>query len=130
QVEGLQGKCLIWRKVAFHLPPLFVRSVLGSGAWRFQRDLGGMKSPILGPGFGIGQETDCTGVCRPLERVRTRVLGSTPAGKCLIWRKVAFHLPPLFVRSVLGSGAWRFQRDLGGMKSPILGPGFGIGQET
>ncbi|CAI9569302.1 unnamed protein product, partial [Staurois parvus] len=81
QVEGLQGKCLIWRKVAFHLPPLFVRSVLGSGAWRFQRDLGGMKSPILGPGFGIGQETDCTGVCRPLERVRTRVLGSTPADR-------------------------------------------------
>ncbi|CAI9533977.1 unnamed protein product, partial [Staurois parvus] len=130
QVEGLQGKGLIWRKVAFHFPPLFVRSVLGSGAWRFQRDLGGMKSPILGPGFGIGQETDCTGVCRPLERVRTRVLGSTPAAKSLIWRKVAFHFPPLFVRSVLGSGAWRFQRDLGGMKSPILGPGFGIGQET
>ncbi|CAI9550503.1 unnamed protein product [Staurois parvus] len=87
-------------------PPLFVRSVvLGSGAWRFQRDLGGMKSPILGPGFGIGQETDCTGVCRPFrespgpgfwapprqigvrwasprrERVRTRVLGSTPADR-------------------------------------------------
>ncbi|CAI9548230.1 unnamed protein product, partial [Staurois parvus] len=79
QVEGLQGKCLIRRKVAFHFPPSFVRSVLGSGAWRFQRDLGGMKSPILGPGFGIGQETDCTGVCRPLERIRTRVLGSTPA---------------------------------------------------
>ncbi|CAI9584703.1 unnamed protein product [Staurois parvus] len=78
QVEGLQGKGLIWRKVAFHFPPLFVRSVLGSGAWRFQRDLGGMKSPILGPGFGNGQETDCTGVCRPLHRVRTRVLGSTP----------------------------------------------------
>ncbi|CAI9542916.1 unnamed protein product, partial [Staurois parvus] len=57
QVEGLQSKCLIWRKVAFHLPPLFARSVLGAGAWRFQRDLGGMKSPILGPGFGNGQET-------------------------------------------------------------------------
>ncbi|CAI9553836.1 unnamed protein product, partial [Staurois parvus] len=71
----------IRRKVAFHFPPLFVRSVLGSGAWRFQRDLGGMKSPILGPGFGNGQETDCTGVCRPLERVRTRVLGSTPAAR-------------------------------------------------
>ncbi|CAI9581201.1 unnamed protein product, partial [Staurois parvus] len=81
QVEGLHGKCLIWRKVAFHFPPLFVRSVLGSGAWRFQRDLGGMKSPILGPGFGNGQETDCTGVCRPFQRVRTRVLGSTPADR-------------------------------------------------
>ncbi|CAI9571591.1 unnamed protein product, partial [Staurois parvus] len=81
QVEGLQGKCLIRRKVAFHLPPLFVRSVLGAGAWRFQRDLGGMKSPILGPCFGNGQETDCTGVCRPLHRVRTKVLGSTLADR-------------------------------------------------
>ncbi|CAI9580567.1 unnamed protein product, partial [Staurois parvus] len=82
QVEGLQGKCLIRRKVAFHFPPLFVRSVLGSGAWRFQRDLGGMKSPILGPGFWNGQEADCTGVCsRPFQRVRTRVLGSTPADR-------------------------------------------------
>ncbi|CAI9577301.1 unnamed protein product [Staurois parvus] len=45
-VEGLQGRCWMQRKVAFHFPPLFVRSVLGSGAWRFQRDLGGMKSPI------------------------------------------------------------------------------------
>ncbi|CAI9559127.1 unnamed protein product, partial [Staurois parvus] len=80
QVEGLQDKGLIRRKAAFHFP-LFVRSVLGSGAWRFQRDLGGMKSPILGPGFGNGQETDCTGVCRPLHRVRTRVLGSTPADR-------------------------------------------------
>ncbi|CAI9558397.1 unnamed protein product, partial [Staurois parvus] len=70
QVEGLQGKCLIRRKVAFHFPPLFVRSILGSGAWRFQRDLGGMKSPILGPGFGNGQDTDCTGVCGPFHRVR------------------------------------------------------------
>ncbi|CAI9573859.1 unnamed protein product [Staurois parvus] len=54
---------------AFHLPPFVfvVRSVLGSGAWRFQRDLGGMKSPILGPGFGIGQVgTDCTQVCAGL----------------------------------------------------------------
>ncbi|CAI9561636.1 unnamed protein product, partial [Staurois parvus] len=81
QVEGLQGKCLIWRKVAFHFPPLFVRSVLGSGAWRFQRDLGGMKSPILAPGFGNGQETDCTGVCRPFQRVKIRVLGSTLADR-------------------------------------------------
>ncbi|CAI9588436.1 unnamed protein product, partial [Staurois parvus] len=81
QVEGLQGKCLIRRKVAFHFPPLFVRSVLGSGAGRFQRDLGGMKSPILGPGFGNGQETDCTGVCRPFQKVRIRVLGSTPAAR-------------------------------------------------
>ncbi|CAI9607914.1 unnamed protein product [Staurois parvus] len=40
-----------------------------------------MKSPILGPGVGIGQETDCTGVCRPLDRVRTRVLGSTPTDR-------------------------------------------------
>ncbi|CAI9573304.1 unnamed protein product, partial [Staurois parvus] len=46
----------------FRFPHLFIKSVLGSGAWRFQRDLGGMKSPILGPGFGNGQDTDCTGV--------------------------------------------------------------------
>ncbi|CAI9595750.1 unnamed protein product, partial [Staurois parvus] len=81
QVEGLQGKCLKRRKVAFHVPPLFVRSILGAGAWRFRSDLGGMKSPILGPGVGIGKETDCTGVCRPLDRVRTRVLGSTLADR-------------------------------------------------
>ncbi|CAI9600061.1 unnamed protein product, partial [Staurois parvus] len=54
QVEGLQGTCLIQRKVDFHFPHLFVRSILGCGAWRFQSDLGGMKSPILGPGFGNG----------------------------------------------------------------------------
>ncbi|CAI9594265.1 unnamed protein product [Staurois parvus] len=40
-----------------------------------------MKSPILGPGFGNGQETDCTGVCGPFQRVRIRVLGSTPAAR-------------------------------------------------
>ncbi|CAI9611829.1 unnamed protein product, partial [Staurois parvus] len=27
-----------------------------------------MKSPIPGPGFGNGQETDCTGVCRPFNK--------------------------------------------------------------
>ncbi|CAI9542641.1 unnamed protein product [Staurois parvus] len=51
--------CLIQRKVDFHFPHLFVRSILGPGAWRFQSNLGGMKSPILGPGFGNGQNTDC-----------------------------------------------------------------------
>ncbi|CAI9552677.1 unnamed protein product, partial [Staurois parvus] len=81
QLEGLQGKCLIRSKVAFHFPPLFVRSIVGSGAWRFQGDLGGMKSPILGPGFGNGQDTDCTGVCGPFHRVRTRVLDSTSADR-------------------------------------------------
>ncbi|CAI9572585.1 unnamed protein product, partial [Staurois parvus] len=50
------------RKVAFHFPHVFVKSILGPGAWRFQSDLGGMKSPILGPGFGDGQETDWSGV--------------------------------------------------------------------
>ncbi|CAI9596189.1 unnamed protein product, partial [Staurois parvus] len=54
--------CLIQRKVDFHFPHLFVRFILGPGAWRFQSDLGGMKSPILGPGFGNGQDTDCSGV--------------------------------------------------------------------
>ncbi|CAI9575282.1 unnamed protein product, partial [Staurois parvus] len=62
QVEGLRGTCLIQRKVDFHFLHLFVRSILGPGAWRFQSDLGGMKSPILGPGFGNGQDTDCSGV--------------------------------------------------------------------
>ncbi|CAI9623498.1 unnamed protein product, partial [Staurois parvus] len=38
-----------------------------------------MKSPILGPGFGNGQDTDCTSVCRPFHRGLTRVLSSTPA---------------------------------------------------
>ncbi|CAI9610609.1 unnamed protein product, partial [Staurois parvus] len=48
QVEGLQGTCLIQRKVDFHFPYLLVRSSLGPGAWRFRSDLGGMKSLILG----------------------------------------------------------------------------------
>ncbi|CAI9565695.1 unnamed protein product, partial [Staurois parvus] len=82
QVEGLQGKCLIWRKVAFHLPPLFVRSVLGSGAWRFQRDLGGMKSPILGPGFGNGHYTDCTGVHGSTPAVRSQEGSTLADGRC------------------------------------------------
>ncbi|CAI9591287.1 unnamed protein product, partial [Staurois parvus] len=64
QVEGLQRVDVLQRKLAFQFPHLFIKSVLGSGAWRFQRDLGGMKSSILGPGFGNGQGTDCTGGCR------------------------------------------------------------------
>ncbi|CAI9619717.1 unnamed protein product, partial [Staurois parvus] len=69
------------RKWAFRFSHLFIESVLGSGVWRFQRDLGGMKSPILGPGFGNGQDTDCTGVCRPFHRGLTMVLGSTLADR-------------------------------------------------
>ncbi|CAI9604394.1 unnamed protein product, partial [Staurois parvus] len=81
QVEGLQGKCLIQRKAAFHFPHLFVRSILGPGAWRFQSDLGGMKSPILGPGFGNGQDNDCTALCRPFHRGLTMILCSTLADR-------------------------------------------------
>ncbi|CAI9562596.1 unnamed protein product, partial [Staurois parvus] len=66
QVKGLQGTCLMQRKVIFHFPHLFVKSILGPGAWRSQSDLGGMKSPILGPSFGNGQETDWSGVCESL----------------------------------------------------------------
>ncbi|CAI9563708.1 unnamed protein product, partial [Staurois parvus] len=62
QVEGLQGICLMQRKAAFHFPHVFVKSILGPGAWRFQSYLGGMNSPVLGPGFGNGQETDWSGV--------------------------------------------------------------------
>ncbi|CAI9534123.1 unnamed protein product, partial [Staurois parvus] len=36
QVEGLQGTCLMQRKVAFHFPHLFVKSILGSGAGDFK----------------------------------------------------------------------------------------------
>ncbi|CAI9615189.1 unnamed protein product, partial [Staurois parvus] len=75
QVEGLQGKCLIQRKVAFHFPHLFVRSNLGPGTWRFQSNLGGKKSAILEPGFGNGQDTDCTCVCRPFHRGLTHDSG-------------------------------------------------------
>ncbi|CAI9544898.1 unnamed protein product [Staurois parvus] len=66
------------RKLAFQFPHIFIKSVLGSGAWRFQRDLGGMKSPIQGPCFKNPQHTDFTGVCRPFYRGLTMVLGSTP----------------------------------------------------
>ncbi|CAI9578827.1 unnamed protein product, partial [Staurois parvus] len=51
------------------------------GSWRFQSDLGGMKSPILGPGFGNGRRLIAQGVCRPFQKVRIRVLGSTPADR-------------------------------------------------
>ncbi|CAI9608716.1 unnamed protein product, partial [Staurois parvus] len=91
QVEGLHRVDVLQRKLAFRFPHLFLKSVLGSGAWRFQRDLGGMKSPILGPGFGNGQDTDCTGVhgsfvesgpgfWAPPQQDRSQE-GSTPAGR-------------------------------------------------
>ncbi|CAI9570298.1 unnamed protein product, partial [Staurois parvus] len=48
------------RKVTFHFPQLFCK--VHFGTWRFQSDLGGMKSSILGPMFGNGQDTDCSGV--------------------------------------------------------------------
>ncbi|CAI9622855.1 unnamed protein product, partial [Staurois parvus] len=79
QVEGLQRVDILQRKLAFQFPHIFIKSVLGSGAWRFQRDLGGMKSPIRGPCFENPQHTDCTGVCRTFYRGLTIVLGSTPA---------------------------------------------------
>ncbi|CAI9611688.1 unnamed protein product [Staurois parvus] len=50
-----------------------------------------MKSPILGPGFGNGQDTDCTGVCGPFQRVRTRVLGSTSADRRAATRQAGGH---------------------------------------
>ncbi|CAI9605383.1 unnamed protein product, partial [Staurois parvus] len=131
QVEGLQRVDILQRKLAFQFPHIFIKSVLGSGAWRFQRDLGGMKSPIRGPCFENPQHTDCTGVCRPFYRVLTIVLGSTPADRIdILQRKLAFQFPHIFIKSVLGSGAWRFQRDLGGMKSPIRGPCFENPQHT
>ncbi|CAI9575248.1 unnamed protein product, partial [Staurois parvus] len=79
QVEGLQRVNVLQRNLTFRFPHLFIKFVLGSGAWRFQRDRGGMKSPIRGPCFENPQHTDCTGVCRPFYRVLTIVLGSTPA---------------------------------------------------
>ncbi|CAI9586977.1 unnamed protein product, partial [Staurois parvus] len=51
QVEGLQRVYVLQRKLTFRFPHLFIKFVLGSGAWRFQRDLGGMKSPIQGSVF-------------------------------------------------------------------------------
>ncbi|CAI9552704.1 unnamed protein product, partial [Staurois parvus] len=87
QVEGLRGTCLIQRKVDFHFPHLFVRSILGPGAWRFQSYLGGMKSPILGPGFGNGQDTDRSGVRRSQE-------GSTPADRSQEGRQTGVRRAP------------------------------------
>ncbi|CAI9624302.1 unnamed protein product [Staurois parvus] len=37
------------RKLVYQFPLWLVKPVLGPVAWRFLRDLGGMKSPILGP---------------------------------------------------------------------------------
>ncbi|CAI9580193.1 unnamed protein product [Staurois parvus] len=67
------------RKLIYKFPLWFVKPVLGPVAWRFLRDLGGMKFPILGPYFGSSQRADCTGVCRPFSGGQAMILGSTPA---------------------------------------------------
>ncbi|CAI9569129.1 unnamed protein product [Staurois parvus] len=67
------------RKRVYKFPLWFVKPVLGPVAWRFLRDLGGMKSPILGPYFGSSQCADCTGVCRPFCGGQAMSLSSTLA---------------------------------------------------
>ncbi|CAI9576395.1 unnamed protein product [Staurois parvus] len=67
------------RKLVYQFPLWLVKPVLGPVAWRFLRDLGGMKSPILGPYFGSSQCADCTGVCRAFRGGQAMILGSTPA---------------------------------------------------
>ncbi|CAI9621921.1 unnamed protein product, partial [Staurois parvus] len=62
------------RKLIYKFPLWFVKPVLGPVAWRFLRDLGGMKSPILGPYFGSSQRADCTGVCRPFSGSQAMIL--------------------------------------------------------
>ncbi|CAI9544101.1 unnamed protein product, partial [Staurois parvus] len=69
------------RKLVYQFPLWFVKPVLGPVAWRFLRDLGGMKSPILGPYFGSSQHADGTGVCRPFCGGQAMILGSTPADR-------------------------------------------------
>ncbi|CAI9541097.1 unnamed protein product, partial [Staurois parvus] len=69
------------RKLIYKFPLWFVKPVLGPVAWRFLRDLGGMKSPILGPYFGSSQRADCTGVCRPFGGSQAMILSSTPANR-------------------------------------------------
>ncbi|CAI9599037.1 unnamed protein product, partial [Staurois parvus] len=69
------------RKVVYQLPLWFVKPVLGPVAWRFLRDLGGVKSPILGPYFGSSQRADCTGVCTPFCGGQAMILSSTPADR-------------------------------------------------
>ncbi|CAI9534632.1 unnamed protein product, partial [Staurois parvus] len=71
----------IQRKLAYQFPLWFVKLVLGPVAWRFLRDLGGMKSPILGPYFESSQHDDCTGVCRPFCGGQAMILGSTPGDR-------------------------------------------------
>ncbi|CAI9623152.1 unnamed protein product [Staurois parvus] len=84
------------RKLVYQFPLWLVKPVLGPVAWRFLRDLGGMKSPILGPYFGSSQRADCPGVCRPFRGGQAMILGSisldrsqegsTPAdGRSLPW---------------------------------------------
>ncbi|CAI9564478.1 unnamed protein product, partial [Staurois parvus] len=69
------------RKLVYQFPLWFVKPVLGPVAWRFLRDLGGMKSPILGPYFESSQHDDCTGVCRPFCGGQAMILSSTPANR-------------------------------------------------
>ncbi|CAI9603267.1 unnamed protein product, partial [Staurois parvus] len=102
-VEGLQAVLIIQRKLAYQFPLWFVKPVLGPVAWRFLRDLGGMKSPNLGPYFESSQHDDCTGVCKPFcggpghdsglhpSRQEAMILGSTPADRrSLPWSQVGF----------------------------------------
>ncbi|CAI9603281.1 unnamed protein product, partial [Staurois parvus] len=69
------------RKRVYQFPLWFVKAVLGPVVWRFLRDLGGMKSPILGPCFESSQRAECTGVCRPFCGGQAMILGSTPADR-------------------------------------------------
>ncbi|CAI9537410.1 unnamed protein product [Staurois parvus] len=69
------------RKRVYWFPLWFVKPVLGPVAWRFLRDLGGIKSPVLGPCFESSQRADCTGVCRPFCGGQAMILGSTSADR-------------------------------------------------
>ncbi|CAI9533326.1 unnamed protein product, partial [Staurois parvus] len=60
---------------------LVCKACFGTCSWRFLRDLGGMKSPILGPYFGSSQRADGIGVCRPFCGGQAMILGSTPADR-------------------------------------------------
>lgn len=76
QVEGLQGILIIQRKRSFQLPHCLVKAGFQTGACSFFRDLGGLKSPILGPCFENHRHTNWPGVCWAFRRDLTRVLGS------------------------------------------------------
>lgn len=70
----------VWRKLFLQFPQWLVKPSFGPGVQRLCRDIGGKKSPILGPGFADNQHTLWRSVQSFIRDV-TIFLSCTPADK-------------------------------------------------